>query len=31
MPLHLGDTVPNITQAYSEGHIIFYNWADKAE
>ncbi|HBL14920.1 MAG TPA: peroxiredoxin [Cyanobacteria bacterium UBA11162] len=27
MALHLGDTVPNFTQASSEGEINFYDWA----
>ncbi|MGL5134707.1 MAG: redoxin domain-containing protein, partial [Planktothrix sp.] len=27
MTLRLGDTVPNFTQASSEGDISFYDWA----
>ena len=27
MALRLGDTVPNFTQASSEGEIDFYKWA----
>jgi alkyl hydroperoxide reductase subunit AhpC len=27
MALHLGDTVPNFTQASTHGEINFYEWA----